>query len=750
MKKRVSIFIPYIFPAILTLGVFSYFLNATTYRYFNPEEKIIYIDENNSEKIKKNINFIRKKVALIGKQNSALKNRLNFVLGYLYFKDHDYPEAETILTEVISSEILLYDYAAILLARIKILYNEFQKAINFLSSINFENSTLKAEIIELYGLSYYELGFFREAADYYEKLLNEYSPTKARCLDFLLILANIYRNLNDFTGENKILKRIILDYPKSSVTPHIKKRFKSRNYSIYTNRNDLAEFKDSLLKEATGYYEGKDFANAIKLYKKYLTFFPDDENKISILNQLKYCYKLSNMEDSLSSLLEEIANLTPDESSLYALGINHFINEKFDKAMDIFKKLIINFPASVKTHRYLYNLARINEITENYDRAQYYFKRVIQETTQKNSTADEIKYGKKAIFKIGWLAYKQKKYYQAIQYFKKHSHDSISKKALSKLYYWTGRCYEHLGLMRTSVEYYKKILNRDRYSYYGLKALENVEGKIPGLKINDYSSILRYKTRTVFMTPGTRRKLEKIEFFLYYDLAEFARRELDDFKTNSSDNEFLFYLASLKHQAGDILGSIRIMNSISKENFNEIPEYGLKLLWPDKYWKIVKQHSLEAGLDPYFSMAIIRQESAFNPEAISVANARGLMQILPPVAEEIAKKLNVSNYNLFKPEDNVMLSAGYMAEMLSKYPSILLAIAAYNAGDRPVKRWMENFTGASFEEFIEEIPYDETNAYVKTVLRNYVNYKRFYSDEGKLSTTTKKLFIKEILQDEVL
>jgi soluble lytic murein transglycosylase len=738
MKKWIKLSLPYLFPLVLIIIVATSFISSSTYKYFNPEERIIKIDRKDPELMESSIKMIARRIKKINPDDKKLKNKLTFVLGYLFYAKRDYEFAEKVLVRALDSDNnLFYDYTNYYLARISSMQNNYQQAIKYLDNIDKRNTILNAEITELYGLCYYELGFFDKSAKHYQLLLKAYPPTKEKTLSVLLTLANIYRNVNDFSMEGKILKEIILTYPTSTYTPHLKKRFKSQNKKSYRKEGNLDEFKKSLIKEANGFFEEKEFNSALKLYKKYLELFPNDENKMLVLNKLKYCYKLNDMDDEFSSILEEIVNLAPDEGSLYALGINYFSNEKLNKAANVFKNLIVNFPSSFKTYKYIYNLARIYEVSEKYEEAIVYFNKARKEATL-NSTSSEENYARKALFKIGWIYYKQKKYYQLIDHFNNHLDSKLGKTIRTKMLYWIGRSYDHLGLSKKANKYYFKITQNDKYSYYGIKALENLKGSINKINLAPNAHTRTYKTRTVFMSPSLRKKLEKIEFFIYYDMVSFAQNEIKHLETRSTNKEFLFYLATLKNQVEDILGSFILLNKISRNSYKSIPPYGFKLLWPKRYWEKISKHSRNADLNPYIALSIIRQESAFNPRAVSVANARGVMQILPPVAKKVAKKLNMQRFNLFKPDDNIKISTAFLSSIISKHNHLAFAIAAYNAGGRPLKRWLKRFKMNTVEEFIEEIPYDETHYYVKNVLRNLVNYKRLYFKSNSIVSDTKK------------
>jgi soluble lytic murein transglycosylase len=155
--------------------------------------------------------------------------------------------------------------------------------------------------------------------------------------------------------------------------------------------------------------------------------------------------------------------------------------------------------------------------------------------------------------------------------------------------------------------------------------------------------------------------------------------------------------------------------------------------FPLAYWEMIQQKAQERELDPYLILALIRQESLFDPQARSPATALGLMQLLPSTASRLAKQIGISppsNEQLFHPEINLALGTQYLRDLLQHYSNDWFkAIAAYNAGEAAVDRWEKEILTDDAEEFVERIPYLETRGYVKLVLRNHRIYKRLYDQQ---------------------
>jgi soluble lytic murein transglycosylase len=152
-------------------------------------------------------------------------------------------------------------------------------------------------------------------------------------------------------------------------------------------------------------------------------------------------------------------------------------------------------------------------------------------------------------------------------------------------------------------------------------------------------------------------------------------------------------------------------------------------LYPLGHWDPVTNSAAAGALDPLFVAAVMREESAFAPRALSSAGARGLMQVMPHTGERIARELSlpVTPGMLEIPETNIRLGTAHLAELSRLHGgNLVLVLASYNAGPQPAQRWLERFGFADEEAFVEDIPYAETRNYVKRVLGSYTRYRELY------------------------
>jgi len=213
------------------------------------------------------------------------------------------------------------------------------------------------------------------------------------------------------------------------------------------------------------------------------------------------------------------------------------------------------------------------------------------------------------------------------------------------------------------------------------------------------------------------------------------------------DLSMQFMLADLYVQGGEPFKA----NGILQRRFRDyvrhgganIPKRFWEILFPLNYWPAIEREATKQKLDPYLLASIIRQESGFEPSTVSNAGAVGLMQIMPAEAQEIANRSGITDTitreKLFDPEINIAVGAAELAQKLAAMRgNPILAIAAYNAGEEAVGRWLAYTPVDDVDLFVETIPYAETRLYVKTVTRNRFEYRRIYeSSNSSISQTTK-------------
>ena len=194
-------------------------------------------------------------------------------------------------------------------------------------------------------------------------------------------------------------------------------------------------------------------------------------------------------------------------------------------------------------------------------------------------------------------------------------------------------------------------------------------------------------------------------------------------------------LAALLQDAGRFHDAQRLILDAYSLQLAAGPEAGAG---PDLWWAAfpqafapeVERAAAKAGIPAPLLYAVMREESGFRPEVLSVVGARGLVQIMPETGRRLAQGLGAASYSpdeLFVPARNLELGAAYLAQLLARFEGRMpAAIASYNAGPEAVERWLAQNGRLEDDAWIEAIPYDQTRQYAKKVLRSFATYQALY------------------------
>ncbi|MBE9044132.1 transglycosylase SLT domain-containing protein [Pleurocapsales cyanobacterium LEGE 10410] len=153
-------------------------------------------------------------------------------------------------------------------------------------------------------------------------------------------------------------------------------------------------------------------------------------------------------------------------------------------------------------------------------------------------------------------------------------------------------------------------------------------------------------------------------------------------------------------------------------------------LFPFPYQSEILKYTAQEQINPLLVLSVMRKESSFNPEIDSIVGAVGLMQIVPPTAQWVAQQIQLPEYSLTNPKDNIIIGTWYLNHNHHRYNNdSLLAVASYNAGTGNVNAWLNRYDINNRDRFVEQIPFAETKDYVEGVFGNYWNYLRLYNPE---------------------
>jgi soluble lytic murein transglycosylase len=207
--------------------------------------------------------------------------------------------------------------------------------------------------------------------------------------------------------------------------------------------------------------------------------------------------------------------------------------------------------------------------------------------------------------------------------------------------------------------------------------------------------------------------------------------DLTALRAASAGSEPVFGVAALLDLAGDHRSAHAILKTEGRAVLRAPPAGDTVRLWriayPPAFREEVVRFATASSVPPDLLQALMREESALDPSVISQAGAIGLTQLMPSTAAAVAKRLgigSISASSLTDPATNIRIGAAYLGELLARYGrQPALALAAYNAGAGAVRRWLDARGALELDEFVEEIPIDETRGYVKRVLRTFAAYR---------------------------
>ncbi|MBU8897390.1 transglycosylase [Corallococcus sp. H22C18031201] len=155
-----------------------------------------------------------------------------------------------------------------------------------------------------------------------------------------------------------------------------------------------------------------------------------------------------------------------------------------------------------------------------------------------------------------------------------------------------------------------------------------------------------------------------------------------------------------------------------------------EVAYPNAYRDLIEKHTAPAGVEPDLLQALMREESALDPKALSWAGALGLTQLMPSTAKAVAHQLNIKRFHvdsLLQPDLNIRLGAHYLGTLVKQFKgNTPYAVGSYNAGAAAVNRWRSDKPGQPLDAWVEEIPIAETRGYIKRVLRSYNTYQLLY------------------------
>ncbi len=351
----------------------------------------------------------------------------------------------------------------------------------------------------------------------------------------------------------------------------------------------------------------------------------------------------------------------------------------------------------------------------------------------------------RALFELGWIEFRDGRYEKALRHFEElieKGGDERQEGITGRANYWRARALFSLGRRIDAVEAYAEIAKRWPLRYYAQQALWRLHEVLPDranrilaeMRSGDGPSRMVFAWRDEFEDPSFERMVE----LLLVGEVTYASKEMAALGMlgDQVDPEMAVVGAVLLQNAGAEAKLSRVIRSHFEDFEGLLPKGEGKLIWeatyPQSFYPLIEKIADDRGVPPSFVRAVAREESSFDPEAVSWAKAYGLVQLILPTAKRFSEEAGVkaTPRTLKKPDVNLKIGTAYMAWLWDRFEqNPALVPAAYNAGEGAVRRWLEDDSARSLDVFIEEIPYDETRRYTRRVLQTYGVYQWFADEQ---------------------
>jgi soluble lytic murein transglycosylase len=401
-----------------------------------------------------------------------------------------------------------------------------------------------------------------------------------------------------------------------------------------------------------------------------------------------------------------------------------------DEQKHIVAEMESRFPQSTWLAEALYSSGNMYLLRREYPTAvEYYSDLAARFPATKNAAA--------AHWRAGWLSYRQGLYADAARLFDEQIRLYPGAAETVSALYWRGRLYEtQEHRPEKAAANYRTLVRAYQHFFYAqmarqrLAAMGNAQTGAQQVAEPQLDRIQPPPVPPLQESfPTDSPHLAKARLLANAGLNDYIAQEIAADPDSSSWSALAE--AQIYASYGEAFRAMRALKRAlpyaATASIKSIPLAYWRILFPEPYWETIKNESAKNNLDPYLVASLIRQESEFNPSAVSKANACGLMQLLPPVGKSLAHQEGMGHfetYQLFDPATNIRLGTRYLRQTLDKFGGVTeYALAAYNAGDERVLDWQAAGPYQGTDEFVESIPFTETREYVEAIERNIETYK---------------------------
>jgi soluble lytic murein transglycosylase len=474
-------------------------------------------------------------------------------------------------------------------------------------------------------------------------------------------------------------------------------------------------------------------------YEKLVPSLRDPDNLHREHAQLRLAQARVQLKGS-PSLVSSLTLTNPevDAERWFVYSQIYRAEKKESEMLSAAEQLVQKYPSSKWSEEALMMVGNYYWVELNRAKSVDYYQRVL----------DSFPTGKYAFFcewRIAWMAYLDRLPYaddKLTIFLRKYPSSANSPDAL----YWLGRNAERSGNPAHARSYFRTAAERFPQTYFGRAASVRLDKLGPGEEdAPDFLAAIppppALRPLDEPIPPAAMNRWTRAQALRIIAFDASAEQELKAAFFATGSPRLLYEAAQAAFDQGHFAAGMSygrlIVPNYDSRKFSDVPVPVWKTLYPLPYEAALRREAARNDFDPMLAAGLIRQESTFQADALSHANAYGLMQVLPKTAKILAKQLKVRyvKTKLFDPEYNLQLGMLYIASLLRATGAPEYALAAFNAGEDRIAAWRAERNYEEIPELVESIPFTETREYVQIVLRNAEAYRLIYGSGTPAANT---------------
>ena len=511
------------------------------------------------------------------------------------------------------------------------------------------------------------------------------------------------------------------------------------------NSNTSAASAEEALARAQKLFAAKRFSEAYDSYTDAFLHFPSAVTPEAQANRATAAANARRYADAATALNAISPSSPARAEAMFNLALAYARAKQWAQSRSVTDDMRRSFPENQWSMRALVQAGQTAEAAKDDINASYFYRAAVNSFPRNPEVTP-------AQFYIAWTAHEGKNFAESSRLLTEHLalYAGNNSDFRGKAAYWAARDSERSGKLAEARALYTALLDRYDANWYGYLAKQRLDDmtRNGAASQQDFAAdsavgqaVANLKTVTVAQEtagPVEDQHIAKADQLAIIGTDDLALDELNVAATSApSSPRVNLAIAKIFRARND---NVQALNYFKKSypDYSQMKPEEMRtdewdIFYPLQYWDIIKQESRARGLDPYQVAGLIRQETVFNPRAVSSARAYGLMQVLVPTGVTTARRVGVDRpitmESLFEPRLNIQLGTAFFKEQIDKYGRIEYVAAAYNAGPGRVAQWRASLP-LQIDEWQEAVPFRETRLYIQGVVRNTLQYRRLYDDNG--------------------